>query len=300
MDIKYLTYITTIANEKNMTKAAEKLFISQSSLSHYLSKLESEIGSPLFLRGKNEMLLTPAEQLYVDTAKKVIDLRNRLYRDISRLDNKGRIRISTTSYWELGMMTDIIPKFKIAFPGVTFEMSQKEIDLQYQMLDEGTLDFSLMSLETGQVDPETAVVLRKEELFFSVFANHPFCQKKPGDTITELELTQEFSSDTFLLSHKSSANRRLAEQLFQKYGFTPAKVNEVTGILVTRDMVAQGIGVAFMPLSGRKQDSNVHYYRIDPPMYRYNILRHRKNMVLTPAEQMFFDYAVNYFRSGGY
>ena len=52
MDIKYLTYIIAIAEEKNMTKAAEKLFVSQSSLSYYLSKLEQDVGTPLFLRAK--------------------------------------------------------------------------------------------------------------------------------------------------------------------------------------------------------------------------------------------------------
>lgn len=51
MDTKYLEYIITIADEKNMTKAAEKLYVSQSSLSYYLSKLEHELGTPLFIRG---------------------------------------------------------------------------------------------------------------------------------------------------------------------------------------------------------------------------------------------------------
>ena len=48
LEIKYLNYIITIANERNMTKAAEKLFVSQSSLSYYLSKLEQELGTLYF------------------------------------------------------------------------------------------------------------------------------------------------------------------------------------------------------------------------------------------------------------
>ena len=63
LEIKYLNYIITIANERNMTKAAEKLFVSQSSLSYYLSKLEQELGTPLFFRQKNELLPTPAGHL---------------------------------------------------------------------------------------------------------------------------------------------------------------------------------------------------------------------------------------------
>ena len=52
MDTHYLNYILTIAEKRNMTKAAQELFVSQSSLSQYLSKLEQELGTPLFLGGK--------------------------------------------------------------------------------------------------------------------------------------------------------------------------------------------------------------------------------------------------------
>ena len=60
MDTKYLKYVLTIARKKNMTKAAEELYVSQSSLSQYLSRLEQEIGVQLFIRAKGELLLTPA------------------------------------------------------------------------------------------------------------------------------------------------------------------------------------------------------------------------------------------------
>ena len=71
MDTKYLKYVLTIARKKNMTKAAEELYVSQSSLSQYLSRLEQEIGVPLFIRAKGELLLTPAGELYVEAARKV-------------------------------------------------------------------------------------------------------------------------------------------------------------------------------------------------------------------------------------
>ena len=54
MDVKYLNYILAIANRHNMTKAAEDLFVSQSSLSQYLSRLEQALGTPLFIRSKGE------------------------------------------------------------------------------------------------------------------------------------------------------------------------------------------------------------------------------------------------------
>jgi len=60
MDIKHLNYIIAIADERNITKAAEKLFMSQSSLSYYLTTLEKELGTPLFLRQRHGVTITPA------------------------------------------------------------------------------------------------------------------------------------------------------------------------------------------------------------------------------------------------
>ena len=72
LDIHYLNYIIAIAEEKNMTRAAQRLYVSQSSLSHYLAKLEQELGTALFFRGKNELIPTPAGEMYLDAARRVV------------------------------------------------------------------------------------------------------------------------------------------------------------------------------------------------------------------------------------
>ena len=97
MDTRHLTYILAIAQKKNMTKAAEELFVSQSSLSQYLTKLEQEIGTPLFFRTRGELTLTPAGALYVEAAKQVIRIKKQLYKDISGLDSRGHVTVGVTS-----------------------------------------------------------------------------------------------------------------------------------------------------------------------------------------------------------
>ncbi len=74
MDVRYLNYILEIARQKSITKAASVLYVSQSSLSQYLSKLEQELGTPLFVRKKHDLDLTPAGHLYVEAAKSVIQI----------------------------------------------------------------------------------------------------------------------------------------------------------------------------------------------------------------------------------
>ena len=83
MDLRYLEYIIEIAKCQSISRAAEVLCITQSTLSQYLSKLESEIGVKLFDRQRNGMMLTPAGTLYVDTAKRMIEEKTDLYNQIA-------------------------------------------------------------------------------------------------------------------------------------------------------------------------------------------------------------------------
>ena len=101
MDTRYLTYILTIAEERNMTRAAKKLYVSQSSLSQYLTRLEQELGTPLFLRTRGELVLTPAGELYAQAAKKVLGIKKQLCKDIAELDArrdalKAKVKVAKT------------------------------------------------------------------------------------------------------------------------------------------------------------------------------------------------------------
>ena len=65
MDTKILEYVIAIAEEKNLSKAAERLYLSQPALSQRLKKLEDELGTPLFLREKNGLSITDAGRIYI-------------------------------------------------------------------------------------------------------------------------------------------------------------------------------------------------------------------------------------------
>ncbi|MFR5732002.1 MAG: LysR family transcriptional regulator [Clostridium sp.] len=66
MDTKILEYVIAIAEEKSLSKAAERLYLSQPALSQRLKKLEDELGTPLFLREKNGLSITDAGRIYIN------------------------------------------------------------------------------------------------------------------------------------------------------------------------------------------------------------------------------------------
>ena len=74
MDIRYLKYILALAETGNMTRAAKSLYVSQPTLSQFLTKQETELGSPLFQRSNGTYTLTSAGILYAEYARKVLSL----------------------------------------------------------------------------------------------------------------------------------------------------------------------------------------------------------------------------------
>ena len=76
MDVKQMTYILTIAQEGGISKAAAKLFITQSALDQQLLKLEKELGTQLFYRSRTSFSLTAAGKVYVDYAKQMVALKD--------------------------------------------------------------------------------------------------------------------------------------------------------------------------------------------------------------------------------
>ena len=88
MEYKAFQYVLKIAELGNLTKAANELYVSQPSLSHYIARVEQEVGTPLFQRGVSPMRLTPAGEKYAETARMILALDKRMQQDISDIVNQ--------------------------------------------------------------------------------------------------------------------------------------------------------------------------------------------------------------------
>ncbi len=297
MDTRYLNYILTIAQKGNMTKAAEELFVSQSTLSQYLSKLESELGTPLFYRSKGRLSLTPAGQLYIQAAGKVISIKNTLYQNIQNLDNRGHITVGVTSQFGLEMLIEIIPAFKARYPEVTIEISETGLPALTKLLLEESIDCGIMALNvTEPFSPDQITILREEEVLLAIPASHPYCRKNPDKPIKIEEFEENFGDENILLSKKGSTLRYITDEVLEQAGWIPRTVCETNSISATRSMVAMGIGVTFIGESCAKERERVAYYSVTPRQTRLNAFVTRKNWILNQASATFCEDIKNYFQ----
>lgn len=286
MDTKYLTYILEIAKQRNITKAANNLYVSQSSLSQYLSKLEAEMGTPLFTRTKNELLPTPAGQLYIEAAKSVIQIQKQLYQNISSLSQTGHINLGISSHWGIDVMTDLLPAFKQKFPHITLKLHESKYNQQVQMLSNGKLDMALMAVSDMDSFPLACEFLRNEEILFALPPNHHYCISHPGETeISVVELIRTFRQESFILSAEGSTLRQCTDRIFRSHYFNPASVCEVNSDLAAQRLVAKEVGIAFIPASYREKENEIRYLSLQPRLYRKNVIAFRKGLTIGETEE---------------
>ena len=98
MDTKQIEYILKIAEEGNITHAAEKLFLTQPALNQQLLRLEKELGTRLFVRSRTDWRPTEAGMVYLENARKMLQLKQDTYRIIGDMvsDQRGRLSIGFT------------------------------------------------------------------------------------------------------------------------------------------------------------------------------------------------------------
>ncbi len=281
MDIKYLNYILTIARERNLHRAAEKLYISQPSLSQYLTKLEAELGTPLFKRSSKELILTEAGRLYVDTAQAVVNLRNKLYRDISNLTYQNHLSIATTSRWGMQLVSQVLPDFKQKHPDVMVEITESFFPSMSQRLKSREVDICLASVVTPDLD-YNIFPLGEEEILMAMSDKHPFCQEYDSFAIdiTPEMLLHAFHEDSFLFTTKGSTTQILIESLFQSIHFYPRIFGYFDNINTVLRLISNGSGISFVPSTCALTNANINYYSMNPSIYRKHIIAYRKDLPL--------------------
>ena len=292
MDVKYLTYVLEMANQKSITKAANALYISQPSLSQYLSKLEGELGTPLFVRTKNELLPTPAGELYIAAAKEVIEIQKQLYSNIATLSQTGQIRVGLTSKWAMDVLSDIMPLFQERYPLVTVKIYQNKYDNMVQFLNSGKIDLAVMAAPNEELDSFNYPyeVLRQEELVFAISKKHPLNKEMSIEkNYTMAEISEMFKKESFVLSDNGSSIRIMTDQIFRKHHFTPFCCCDVNSNRVQLELVSKGMGVCFIPVSYANPDIGIEYYHMGPTISRANLVVFRTSGNSSEIERYFAD-----------
>ncbi|MEW4411029.1 LysR family transcriptional regulator [Clostridium sp. AN503] len=224
MDTKQIEYILKIAEENNITKAAEKLFITQSALNQQLLKLEKELGTPLFHRSRANWGLTEAGRIYVEGAKAALQIKKTTYNQIYDVANakRGHLSIGLTPGRGLRMFTAIYPELHRSYPNLEVKPIEMRVRAQQTAIAKGEIDVGFMTLHEKDRTNDVYVNLGTEELMLIIPSGHPVASKAApaGEPFATLDI-RELKYEPFVLMDKNSTLRAVCDTIFDRAGFAP-------------------------------------------------------------------------------
>ncbi|MBL4938226.1 LysR family transcriptional regulator [Clostridium sp. YIM B02515] len=289
MDFRQLQYMLKVAEEKSFSKAAQKLYIAQPSLSQYIQKMEQQLGVQLFDRTNNPITLTYAGELYIETAKKILDLKNQLIQqmeDIVEL-KKGCLKIGVASFRSTYFIPKVLPLFYERFPGIEvilFEGTSGELE---ELALKGTTDITIMMMPVPKELFSYEIIL-KEEILLAVPPKHPL-SKKEGNKINLAALKNE----SFILLKQNQKLHQIAVNLCKQVGFKPKILLETESIETAHALVAAGMGISFIPdilLLANTYSKQPKYFSIeDFSATREMVVAYRKGRYLSTASKEFIN-----------
>lgn len=268
-----LLYICTIAQEQSISKAAQKLYISQPSLSHCLSSLEERLGIKLFHRSTKGLSLTYAGEQYYHMALEILEKYNEFENSITEVNElkKGRVSFGITRFLATQFLPIVLPVFMQKYPNIELHPYEASSSQLKQALLDRKIDFAFMfTLPHSIQEPNTALnieLLQKEYFVLAAPVNselNSHAQILPNYSYPVLE-PKFFQDQPFLLVPPEQTSRQLTDRIFQKAGIQPS-VRLITNSYETaRRLTAQGMGLTLMPQQKRPaHDTNYQtiYYQI--------------------------------------
>ena len=240
MDLSQLEVFLAVARERRFSRAAEKLFRTQSAVSQTVRKLEDEIGEPLFDRSSREGVLTDAGRVLKEYAEKLLNLREDAQEALVELRElqKGKLALAANEFTVLYLLT-VLGEFRRVHPMI-------KISVQRALGSHIPDDILNHSIEMGVLsyDPEDerlhSIVVYQDELAFVVPPNHPLASEK------EVSILQ-LGAEAFVAHIVSSPYRDKVIQTFRRYKTPLHMAIELPTLQAIKRFVAMGNGVALVP-----------------------------------------------------
>jgi LysR family transcriptional regulator for metE and metH len=241
LESHHLRLIAEVARAESVTRAADRLNVTQSAVSHQLRDLEDKLGTPIFVRSGRRMLMTPAGRLIVAAADDVLSVIGRVEAQVEQLARHaaGELRVCTHCYTGYSWLPSLVEGLRRRYPGFALQIvPEYTLDPIAALLD-AKLDLAIMN------DESTDRRLRHRELFDDEHvAVVPPSHRWSGRPFVTPE---EIASEPLYLYSRSIENSFIVRRVFRPLGLEAAHVTYLQlpeGII---EMVKAGLGATVLP-----------------------------------------------------
>ncbi|WMD23467.1 LysR substrate-binding domain-containing protein [Achromobacter seleniivolatilans] len=231
-DLDQLRTLVAVLDSGSLTAAAPKVFLSQSSVSEQMRKLEDRAGQPLLLRGKSGVTATPAGERLSTHARAILALSDEAYRDLRGVALRGELRLFITDYFRPGDVARMLRRLNEQYPQVRLHVTIMKSGAIEAAYERGEIDvgISMIIQERGAARGRPqGELLRREPLLWMAADGHDASRDGP------LPL---------LVLPETCALRQYVERLLSRRGVPYSVAHVASGVAGLQLAISAGLGVA--------------------------------------------------------
>lgn len=265
LEFKDIEYAYAISKYKNITKAAESLYITQPTLSIYIKNMEKRLEIKLFMRDGNKIDLTYEGETFVENGIKILQQRDNLLNKLSEsvASKKGRLKLSIPILRGSYLIPLILPVFHKKYPNVDIILSESNSLEIEENVRTGISDIVIFNKPFRKLSLEYEVI-KQEELLLVMNRNHPLAKK--GKKIKGLRYPwmdiNLCKDEPFIIQYPYQHTGQMERHLFKQADINPQIILETKNLEASIRLASLNYGLTFI------SETHIKYIRCDEnPMF---------------------------------
>lgn len=288
MNLDHLRYFVKLSELRHYTRAAEQLCISQPSLSHAISQLESELGVPLFEKSGRNTALTRYGEEFLECAQRSLGILDAGMESLQRsAKGEGVVRLGFLRTLGVDFIPKLTSDFIAADPNSGVEFSFHS-DLSSGLID-GLLQHKFDLVFCSEPEKSlglTATPVTSQKLVMIVPNGHPLADRE------SIGLAETIGYPAVWFA-KGSGLRKVVDGMYEQVGGKPISVVETEEDEVIAGLVAAGFGIAVVPDMDMLHKLNISVLEItSPPYHRDFFMAWDDSVFMSPAAQRFRSFVI--------
>ncbi|HEV3303445.1 MAG TPA: LysR family transcriptional regulator [Planctomycetaceae bacterium] len=239
MELHQLRYFVAVAQLENFTRAAQKCFVAQPSLSQQIIKLERECGGPLFDRSGRKVRLTDRGRTLFDRAIEILAAVEGAKRALTEDGDAGQVTVGAIPTIAPYLLPPLLKRFLRDYPKTELTVSENLTEYTIQACLEGDVDVGVLALPISEDQLEIEPLLT-EELLLAMAAGHPLATRRRVSM-------QDVSLERFVLLSETHCLGRQVVSFCKDQSCQPAISCRSAQLLTVQELVAAGNGVSLIP-----------------------------------------------------
>ncbi|TYS31058.1 LysR family transcriptional regulator [Bacillus pumilus] len=286
MTFQYKVFLTVVECG-SLTKAGEKLGLTQSGVSHNMAKLESELGIVLLHRNRNGLSLTDSGERVIPHIRQIIHHASLLEQEAALIQGMevGSIKIGTFSSFSSKMLPQLIHRFTKKYPNIQVELYEGGYEEIEEWIASGTIDVGFLTQPSREFE---TIPLFQDELVVLMHEDHHFNTKK----VIEVDSLHD---ESFIMP-KAGCDL-LIKKLLKERGVKPHVLFEIGDNNTLISMVQEGLGVTFIPtLILPPQMSHTKVIPLETSVYREINLAFKSFKAASPSAKRWIEVVKDHFK----